>query len=500
MSSNGIKENSSFWRPHGSKGDKQSAPISSGWGRPVSSNHPATGGGESERPPSSFKPPAAGGSGWGRPPGPLSSSAAVGGKWGPSSSNRPAAVGGRWGGPPSPPNFTVVLIAALLLLPGVTQPIADEFTQAYIERNHIVDPHTQNDIDRAIAAFNRQHPQKVPAPPVGYTAEYISHCFHEKYELPENLREGFESFVQSYLVKNPKQFTMMLQTAVDRALLRIHESLSEGNGGQIPERESSKIAQKTESQEFFERLTKHLLKSYLWITPEIVHAFISKYRSKPIDQLFFSESTLDDDAYQMRVKFAFSELHFHHADYFFRTSFINPFVLIGFHDGVLPVRALHPSFHRIVELATIQPDGNVMNAFVFVYKPEYDLHRRLAETLIGHSYQSDPIYAKWNFQSRLFVKVVSGFSIGDIMLVMPAQILKVGRPVVKQVMWRAGGGSQYAEAIEIGKQITDYMPPESHKVAGGKVDWKDTNAVVEMTAFQKFMIELGGKKIKVVPS
>jgi hypothetical protein len=209
-------QGNSFWRPRGSSEDQQSAPsgnaqtnrssaFSSGWGGQSSFNRQASGG-----------------------------------RWGgqPSSFNRPAAVGGRWGGPPSQPNFTVVLIDALLLLPGVTQAIADEFTKDYVQKNQGATPHTQDDIDRAIAAFNELHPKKAPAPPEGYTAEYVGHCFHEKYELPENLREGFEGFVQSYITKNPKQFTMMLQTAVDRALLRIHESLSEGNGGKIPEKDS----------------------------------------------------------------------------------------------------------------------------------------------------------------------------------------------------------------------------------------------------------------------
>jgi hypothetical protein len=239
MSSNGIQGNSSFWRRNGSASkDQKSAPSGSGWGRPVSSNRPAAGGGESERPPSSFKPPAAGGGGWGRPPGPPSSSAAGGGRLGPPSSFKPPPAGGGAARPSSPPNFAIVLIAALLLLPGVTQPIANEFTKDYVQRNHILDPHTQDNIERAIAAFHLQHQQKPPAPPEGYTTEYVSYCFHEKYDLPENLQASFDANVSSYITKNPKPFTMMLQTAVDRALLRIHESLSEGNGGKIPEKDS----------------------------------------------------------------------------------------------------------------------------------------------------------------------------------------------------------------------------------------------------------------------
>jgi hypothetical protein len=201
MSSNRDKGNSSFWRSNGSNKDKQSA--HSGSAQPNSS--------------SAFR------SGWGRPP---------------SSSDRPTAGSGGWGRPSPPPNFACVLIAALLLLPGVTHPIADEFTQDYIQRNHIVDPHTQDDIDRAIAAFNRKHPQKAPAPPEGYTVDHVSHCFNERYELPENLREGFEGFVQSYITKNPKPFSMNLTTAVDRALFRIREELQTKLRKTIPEKDS----------------------------------------------------------------------------------------------------------------------------------------------------------------------------------------------------------------------------------------------------------------------
>ena len=101
-----------------------------------------------------------------------------------------------------------------------------------------MDPHTHDDIDRAIAAFNELHPRKAPAPPEGYTAEHVSHCFHAKYKLPANLRETFDEVVQSYLAKNPKSFAMQLQIAVDRALFKIHESISEENGGPIPEKDS----------------------------------------------------------------------------------------------------------------------------------------------------------------------------------------------------------------------------------------------------------------------
>ena len=232
MYSNRIQGNSSFWRRDGSSEDQQSAPsgnsqpkrssaFSGGWGRQGSSSSSAAGSGGLGRP-SSSNPQASGGSGWGRQ----------------GSFNRPAAGGGA-ARPSSPLNFTVVLIAALLLLPGVTQPIADEFTKAYIQTNRIIDPHTQDDIDRAIAAFHRKHPQKAPAPPEGYTPEHVIHCFHQKYELPENLRETFEGFVQSYITKNQKPFTMQLQIAVERALLKIYELISKENGGRpIPEKDN----------------------------------------------------------------------------------------------------------------------------------------------------------------------------------------------------------------------------------------------------------------------
>jgi len=207
-----------------------------GWGRPNGDSHlQASGGGRWGRPNGDSHLQASGDSRWGRSS--FKSHPAAGSGWGRRQDSSSSAVaGGGAARPPSQPNFMVVLIAALLLLPGVTQEIADSFTQEYVYRNRVVTPHTQDDIDRAIAAFNELHPQKAPAPPEGYTAEYVSHCFHEKYALPENLRETFDEVVQSYITKNPKTFSMKLTTAVDRALLKIHESISEENGGQIPEK------------------------------------------------------------------------------------------------------------------------------------------------------------------------------------------------------------------------------------------------------------------------
>ena len=210
----------------------------------------------------------------------------------------------------------IVLIAALLLLPGVTQPIADRFTQDYIERNRIIDPHTQDDIDSAIAAFNQQHhPQKAPAPPEGYTAEYVSHCFREKYELPENLRETFDEVVQSYITKNPKPFTMKLTTAVDRALLKIHESLSEENGGQIPEKanrdhkeisdvdktvtklEPCHHSQRTSDSLLFQRLMSY--RNFLGISHKHAIDFVNHYMSAVSVQIADSPIRNDiESAYQ----------------------------------------------------------------------------------------------------------------------------------------------------------------------------------------------------------
>ena len=203
--------NSPFWRSSGSSEGRQSAlsgnaqPSSSsasggGWGGQSSSNPPASGGsgwgGQS-----SSKPRASGGSGWGRQ-GSSNSSAAVGGRWGgsPGSSNPPASGGGA-AKPQSQPIFSMILIAALLLLPGVTQAIADEFTQDYIQKNQIVTHHTQDDIDSAIEAFNRQQaPQPAPQP---------VHRLSERDRLIRNLIENGIGALPLHLQEQLQTFKMM---------------------------------------------------------------------------------------------------------------------------------------------------------------------------------------------------------------------------------------------------------------------------------------------------
>jgi hypothetical protein len=95
----------------------------------------------------------------------------------------------------------MILIAALLLLPGVTQAIADEFTKDYVQKNQIVSPHTQDDIDRAIEAFNRQQaPQPSPQP---------FHRLSERDRLIRNLIENGIGALPPHLQEQLKSFRMI---------------------------------------------------------------------------------------------------------------------------------------------------------------------------------------------------------------------------------------------------------------------------------------------------
>ena len=400
MSSNGIQGNSSFWRPRGSNEDKQPAPISRGWGRLVSSNHPATGGGESERPPSSFKPPAAGGGGWGGQPSSFNRPAAVGGKWGPSYL-KPQASGGGAARPSPPPNFTVVLITALLLLPGVTQPIANVFTQDYIQKNQVATPHTQDDIDRAIAAFNRQHPQKAPAPPEGYTPEHVSHCFHAKYDLPENLRDRFEVFVQSYITKNP-QSLRALGIAVDRALLQIHESLSKENGGQIPEKANRDHREISDVQRFRQDL-RAILVSYDLAPDAFIDQFLTDYFKKKSKELRFpwfdsdSKGVIECER-ELRASL-YTKAHQIHAIY---TFFIQVDIIQCVDrklrlstQGQIPLSFFPRKIGKLIMAATNGSCGLVPNAFIVVLPPDRlreRFHKALCESMIMSNKQSAPLY------------------------------------------------------------------------------------------------------------
>ena len=346
MSLNRGKGNSSFWRRDGSSEDQQSAPSGSGWGRQ----------------PGSFNPQASGGSGWGRPPGSSNPQASGGSGWGrqPGSSNSQAS-GGSAARPSPQPNFQVVLIAALLLLPGVTQPIADDFTKDYVQKNQVATPYTQDDIDRAIADFNRQDPPKAPAPPEGYTAEYVSHCFHEKYDLRENLREKFEGVVQSYITKNPKPFLMKPTIAVDRALLQIYESLSKENGRPIPENANRDLGKSSDAraasqavsqQNLFGEMIQYSKSNLPGINRQNVIDFAKHYTKNVVSQQTSESPTAIDIMHACRALF----------DSFFDHHSFNQFRELGICPETLSPKALtYFKSCNIVKNLTYLASPNITN-------------------------------------------------------------------------------------------------------------------------------------------
>jgi hypothetical protein len=367
--------NSTNGAPSEQESSRPQASSRGGWGRPNGDNRPQ----------------ASGGSGWGRPQhasetsrggwGRSSfqpSSAAVGGGWGrPNPSSHSFASGGA-ARPSSTPNFACVLIAALLLLPGVTQPIADEFTQSYIQRNVIVDPHTQDDIDRALAEFNQQQQQqrqqKPPAPPEGYTVEYVSHCFCDKYDLPDNLQASFDANVSSYILKNPKPFTMKIETAVARALLHIHESLSKENCGAIPERTNRDCKEISDVENFYQNLRATLV-SYDLASKQFVDQFLADYlKKKPHECVFPIDDRKTGCNKCLTFSSLYTEIHKTHAifSFFQKVNIIDAVTrkLNLASPGQIPLSSLPSDIRKLIMAATDRRCGEVPNAFLIISPPD----------------------------------------------------------------------------------------------------------------------------------
>jgi len=365
---------------NGAPSEQESSPPQAssrgGWGRPNGDNRPQASGGNGWGRPQHASETSSGG--WGRSSF-QPSSAAVGGGWGrPNPSSHSFASGGA-ARPSSTPNFSCVLIAALLLLPGVTQPIADEFTQNYIQRNVIVDPHTQDDIDRALAEFNQQQQQqrqqKPPAPPEGYTVEYVSHCFCDKYDLPDNLQASFDANVSSYITKNPKPFTMKIETAVARALLHIHESLSKENGGAIPEHANQNCKEMISDVEKFHQNLCATLVSYDLASEQFVGQFLAEFlKKKPHECVFPIDDRKTGCNKCLTFSSLYTEIHKTHAIFsFFQKVNVIDVVTRKLNlasPGQIPLSSLPSEIRKLIMAATDGRCGEVPNAFLIISPPD----------------------------------------------------------------------------------------------------------------------------------
>jgi hypothetical protein len=347
-----------------------------GWGRPNGDNRPQASGGNGWGRPQHASETSSGG--WGRSSF-QPSSAAVGGGWGrPNPSSHSFASGGA-ARPSSTPNFACVLIAALLLLPGVTQPIADEFTQSYIQRNVIVDPHTQDDIDRALAEFNQQQQQqrqqKPPAPPEGYTVEYVRYCFCDKYDLPENLQASFDSVVQTIINQNPQKYGQKLEAIIERALLHIHESLSKENGGAIPEHANQNCKEMiSDVEQFYQNLRADLV-SFDLASEQFVNQFLKDYlRKKPHECVFPIDDRTTGCNKCLTTSSLYTDRHHIHAIFsFFQKIDVIAAVTRKLNlssPGQIPLSSLPSDIRKLIMAATAGRCGEVPNAFLIVSPPD----------------------------------------------------------------------------------------------------------------------------------
>jgi hypothetical protein len=387
----------------------------------------------------------------------------------------------------------------LLLLPGVTQAIADEFTKDYVQKNQVVTPYNQDDIDRAIAAFNELHPQKAPAPPEGYTAEYVGHCFHEKYELPANLREIFDEVVQSYITKNPKQFTMKLETAVNRALLHIHESLSKENGGPIRENANRDRKEISDVEQFHQNLRATLV-SYVLAPEAYVDQFLADYFRKKPNELVFPLLDRETGRDQCLTHSSlYTPRHNNHAVFSFFTKVdiiqcVNRKLQLS-PQGQIPISFLPSDIKKLVAAATDGHCGVVPNGFLMIFPPDgfrSKFCELLNDSLITDAFQSKPL---------IIPLTSTGVKQGGLCLLMPNKMFcRTARDhAIGPMFYKKEGHSQYnLSSRKFGIRLGISDKPLCWEEKGIPCSYFPANMKAPMSKFCEIVEQWGGVPLVVV--
>jgi hypothetical protein len=375
------------------------------------------------------------GGGWGRPQHPP---AAVGGGWG-RSQHPPAAVGGGCGRPQNPP---------AAVGGGWGRRVAST------EDSRLPPQQTQSEQEQ------EQQPCIPTTPPEGYTKEYVSHCFLQKYEVDQQDQTHLEEVVQTYITSNPLRYGQLLKAALERALLKIHEELQTKLRKTISERDNQHPLQ-TMSQEFFSKLTEKLC-SYGYTPPDQVRKFVEDYMKRKIDTSTMGPLCLNPSQ-------VYTDQHMHHALHTYFLSLDLSSILsekFGFVDGKMPSQlfrqlSIDPNVRNLIK-AAMNDDGRVSNGFIIVYPPGYvELKIKLQKSLITAKKQSN------------YVHIVSLTSqglpiIGDICLVIPDKIFTMTN---KQ-------SDAFSQRTRIGKPITSQYQTSGPKgiiITGMDeiIDWKN---------------------------
>jgi hypothetical protein len=191
---------------------------------------------------------------------------------------------------------------------------------------------------------------------------------------------------------------MKLTTAVDRALLHIHESLSKENGGPIRENANRDRKEISDVEQFHRNLRANLV-SYDLAPEAYVDQFLADYfRKKPNELVFplLDRETGKDQC--LTHSSLYTPRHNNHAVFSFFTKVdIIQCVTRKLHlspQGQIPISFLPSDVKKLVAAATDGHCGVVLNAFLIVFPPD-GLRPKFCEllndSLITDSFQSKPL-------------------------------------------------------------------------------------------------------------
>jgi hypothetical protein len=327
----------------------------------------------------------------------------------------------------------------------------------------------------------------------------VSHCFHEKYKLPENLRETFDEVVQSYLAKNPKQFTMKLETAVNRALLHIHESLSKENGGPIRENANRDRKEISDVEQFHQNLRATLVSCDL-ASEAYVDQFLADYfRKKPSELVFPLIDKETGENQCLTHSSLYTPRHNNHAvfSFFTRVDIIQCVTrkLQLSPQGQIPISSLHRYYKKLIIAATDGHCGVVPNGFLIILPPDAlrsKFLELLSDSLITSKYQSKPL---------IIPLISTEVNQGSLCLIMPNKVFcRTDSDHAKGPMfYRPEGNSQYnPSSRKFGFRLGMGDKPLCWEERGIQCTYFPANMKAPMTDFCEIAKQWGGVPLVVV--
>ena len=413
---------SSFWDRSGSQSGSQSRsqPVGGGgWGRPRGSSH---------------LPSQSGGGGWRRPQA--------------SSPPKGEETDTR-------PNFTAALLAALLLLPFVTSPVADDFTTKYVASHSPPGTYTDKDIQVAIDHFNRQRRESsgfnahgrgnrrdeplenkvyVGDLPPGCTNEQLRRVFMRFRLQVIGIYINYDKCYANVTFSNPDDAAKAIieangYTFNDGYTIRVEvmRQPSDSKAGQSEHSQASQPRrnqtdgyqpQRNDPNNFFGKILSRI-KAFQYVLPQIAVDFTRNYTREHGNKEQGEFTSKDVDA----AIEAFKEQ-------------VDPYHILGFPERSVPLKSL-PSAVRAkifvaLNMSTAGPSGlsgvhAIPNAYVFIGGTKGTQEEKYLRDWSKKSYYKAPLmFFIWNAGLNQFTLLKDRCYHDDLVLVMPKCI---GSPI-----------------------------------------------------------------------